>query len=269
MSAFVASQARAIFTYDLRFAPDTTGMSADGKTVNLYDAQGVANPQTNFTVQIWGQISSATGTSGEFWQSGYLSVKSVQVTSAFTSGGVTSALLTTPFSSGKNGSATAGNGITNDGITDWGASTTSWSSSTASPLFSWSNPDNQAKGYAASQGGEAVAGMTNGWEVLLGTFTVTPGTIAAQGDVDKDTQFALSVSSTGYKFSGIGAVVPNTTWYEDGTNPLKNGVTGATGTLAFGTNVDFKVSAGVPEPASLGVLALGGLALLARRRRRA
>jgi len=247
LSAAAASQAQASFTYDLRFAD-----GSHSKTVTSADAG------TTVTVQLWAQITGDSTLTNDGFQVGYINLQSsLTGGGAFTGGGLLSG-TTLGSHVGASGSnlGTAAANISLDGVADWGSSATSTNA-----------------GWMVWRGGNApgfVDGVTdteshsvnaNTWEVLLGTFTVTINNVNPIADQNSITHFQANFAP----LVKIGS--PNTTskgvlYYQDQlTTP------NADTTQVSTVGLDFFGPVNVPEPASLGVLALGGLGLLARRRR--
>jgi hypothetical protein len=272
-SAIAASQAQAGFTYDLRFAPSSQGISADGKTVVLVDSAGVAVAQTTFTLQLWGQISGNTVMNDDVAQMGWVSLKSQQGSNggALTSGGLSGSAYNSEQFPSSNKLGAKSTTLSSDGIDDWGS--TSTASTANSAWFHWYNanggntapaPNVPGTTYGDPVAGKSqpVAGTDNAWEVLCGTFTVEVKTRAPQGLTDLSTSFVVGDIPTGIK-TGLSSTDPGILFYQDGSATQVK--TGSTGTGA--TFVIQAVTTEIPEPASLGVLALGGLALLARRRK--
>jgi len=269
ISAIAASEARASFTYDLRFAPSSEGISADGRTVTLVDNAGVKVSQTSYTLQLWGRITGDTIFNNDAWNKGLVSVGSAAAGAgqALTGGGITSGVAnTTNFSqSVTNG---AGQDFTGDSISDWGSNTSSTSSQGTKWLY-WQNTTVNSGGLGngfvpdplnPTTTSHAYSGdTTNSWEVLIATYVVDASHIATQGDSALDTVFSLVTLPTSVKVTST-TNATSLVYYQDGSGTQSNA---SSATLS---GAKFEVAAGVPEPASLGVLALGGLALLAKRR---
>jgi uncharacterized protein YegJ (DUF2314 family) len=246
-SATFASQAQATFQYDLRLAPGQTG------AVDSHDVLLSSTTPTTYNLQLWGQITGTdTNLTNDAWVSGFVSEESVQgVTPAITSGSVVATALGTHV----NNVAALGSSanITNDGISDWGSGTTTattgytlWRSGAAT-AYTDGTADNQSEQVGP-----------NTWEVLLATYTVT---ITGQSSTAGTTTIAMLLP-TQVK-SGISPI--NSIAY------TQDGVANQSQFSNIG-NVVFTTTGGgggttTPEPASLGVLALGGLALMNRRRK--
>jgi hypothetical protein len=268
ISAIAASEARASFTYDLRFAPSSEGISADGRTVTLVDSAGVKVSQTSYTLQLWGRITGDTIFNNDAWNKGFVSVGSAAAGAgqALTSGGITNAAYNTA-NFPDNARLGAGQDFTGDSISDWG-SNTSTNSTQGTKWLAWANvtvnaspgngfiPDSQNPTTTS----HAYAGdPTNSWEVLICSFTVDASHVAAQGDSALDTVFNEVAVPAGVKVTSTST--------QTGLIVYQDGSAAAVSTGSIGPGAKFEV-AGVPEPASLGVLALGGLSLLARRGRK-
>jgi hypothetical protein len=251
ISAAAVSQAQATFTYDLRFAPGTIGATDAHDVV-------VTAPGT-YTLQLWGQLSGDSTLTNDGYIDGFVSVLSTQAGGgAFTSGGITGATLGTHASAAVL-SATVGtsNGAdaNGDGIGDWGSTSTA----SASPYLKWGGgapPAGYADGTTDAQS-EMVNATT--WEILLATYTVNVGTLSlATGGT---TTFGVNYQSN--VKTSLTSSLPQLDYVLDGsTTPVT--------TLNGQNNVVFSLAGGTittPEPASLGLLALGGLALMNRRRK--
>jgi len=256
VAAVSASQARAAFTYDLRFAPGQNVAGAtfvDSHNVNITQVGGT------YTVQLWAQISGNTSQTDDAWLYGYVnSVGSLHGSGgAFSAGGLNAASATnsTHLSQSNPGfqTGTGGADINSDGINDWGNSLSS--STVKAAWFKWGG--GAAPGYVGPAAGDSESERfdANTWEVLAGTFTITPG--GALGSDHATTTFTpqetfqVKLTST--------STVSGSSYFIDQLTTQSNVLPGNLG-LTFTAVL-------APEPASLGFLALGGLSILARRRR--
>jgi len=252
MASLVGGQAaNAAFVYDLRFAP-SQGQS-DAHTMNL-TAAGIG---TAVTLQLWGQITGNASNADDGWTHGFLGIASTQLTGgAFTGGGLSNGLVdATNFSAANSANGLAAN-ISSDSIGDWGSTSTATATSTAGGWLLWqattaSPPGFQPNGAAVAGHSQAVAG--GGWEVLLATFTLTFGGSLNLGTTKFDVVSGLTGNVKTGAVSTAAALISTV-----------DGVTTGTATTSGGINV---IGVIVPEPASLSLMALGSLALLARRRK--
>jgi len=256
--ASAVSQARAGYTLDLRVTGGPTAATNGGKLVT--------NPAAgDYTVELWSQISGNTTFTDDSWTNASYSLASnVGVGSpnnSFSGAGTGITAVSIPAvwdNSVVQSSAT----ITNDSVQDWGnASNAVGTSQILSGAFS------------AQAGGGSLGHQVNAntWEVLLATITVHVGGLVAQDAVDHQTTFnVISPLGGAFQWSGIGKVHPfNATI--DGVTASGTGTSLTSTTLTINSPVVFDIPSAVltPEPASLGMLSLGGLALLARRRKNA
>jgi len=250
------TQAKAAFTYDLRVTGGPTAATNGGHTVS--------DPLSgDYTLQIWGRVTGDTDPTNDTASFGYFNVlSSTPASNLLTAGsGVsTLAVAVPPWTGG--GVSVNGNGpanLTPDGTADWGD--TDQSSPGTWAEFLTSSPSVALGSTTAT----SKAVNANTWEILIASLTVhVNGTTGAAGETD----FNVGVPTQTGSF-GFGTGKKHTVQY------VLDGVT-ANGTTAnlTGTNTNPQTISGVqfltavPEPASLGVLALGALALVARRSRK-
>ncbi len=272
-----ASQARATFQYDLRFAPGQPG-ETDPHDVTL-DA---SSPAT-YTLQLWGQISGDTNFNNDAWNDGFVSIESIQGTApAFTSGGVISAQTGTHVSANNsNGKSTFTNGtsanITDDGLTDWGrgdtlavTGTTLWRGGNA-PGYIGGTPDAESEQVDA-----------NTWEVLLVTYTIAVGDQAPVGGATSFDVLATPIIRNGVipgpplvAYTDDPLVPSGSVTVSDNTHPFQNTAYSIIGNVNFSTfggvpstfTPEFITIPTTPEPTSLSLLTFASTTLLNRRRR--
>lgn len=138
--------------------------------------------------------------------------------------------------------------------------------------------------YTRTGGYAGFTGSSEGWN-FLGTFSTTRAGITVNAPIVLDnfvlltqgqtTSFylhALGTLGTGIRYTGTGGSPPQTTWSNGDLELFSD--TARTGGVPFGgTAFEPRTFSGtvhyqpIPEPMTLGALALGGL-LIARRRRR-
>jgi len=285
------SQAAVVMNLDMRLAgsgstitggtgTQPAGVSADGKLATL-GSGGI------YQVEVWGQITDASHNwSNDAWTNFNWNVQSNQTVGggALAGGGVTAGALASSATGGNANVPAAGTGITADGISDWGAATTT----TSAGWINWQNANGSTVvGFLAGNTTAVtrqVPGNADMWEVLLATFTVDASTLHSADALDHQTAFQLG-SMDKFRTSPTATSAANK-WVlgasiEDskvntalmglgGTAMTDRGSTINTGTgQSAGPGVIFDLPAAVtiPEPASVGVLVLGSLAILARRRK--
>ena len=249
----LASSAQAALTLDLRFS--------DGSKLK----QITAGDLTPISINVWAVVSGAAGNSAEEGLQSVIGAFRSNVISAGFTGGITSAAL----GSGWGGSGSAVGVATNlsaDGIGDWGnASNTPLTLGTTffRARTSKSVPNQIDFGDATSPGGSTFNSLADGGaEFLIGSVVFTP-TAAPQGAI---LDYAPNTV--------LGGTVAPAGWWEDAgdtsaANPtggklVSNGTLGpATPNVALGT---VRIEVPIPEPTSLGLLGLGALGLVRRRR---
>jgi len=288
-AAFASQSEAATLNLDLRFVPTGTttgsnvqpgGVSADGKTAILTPADG-----GTYDLQVWAQITDPTHT---FTTDGVGSlafrINSAlpgAPTGALNGGGVSSVTLSSVTNtSGNINSANNPANNTVDSVADWGGSTTA----TSAPSFwiTWGNSGSGGYHFGTAQSGvsQAIQGNADGWEILIASLTINATSLVTQDVVEHDTNFTIGAydkraavpsgtsSVENFTLNGVAkASQTSPTLFSVGGVTLGgNGLTTGSGVITDGPGVSF-ILLPVPEPASMGVLALGGLALLARRRR--
>jgi len=251
--AAIASQASAAMVLDLRFA--------DGSKTK---ALGAADAGKTVTVLIYAKVTGTDGlTTNDGLVNMFMSTTSQIVgTSMFVSN-------TAGFMSGATaGSQTAFNitkagasaDLNADGIKDVGS--TSTSSTPSSNYISLASVNTPLAKYAGDSGVVGAA-ITGGYEFLVGQLTFTVGTFT--GNVDNTSQVKINAVVPNW----TGTTYSKATWYQDGTavgnKKLWYTSTSPGNSLTAGTAITFTY---VPEPATMGLILLGGLGLLARRNRR-
>jgi len=252
-----ASRVNAAFTYDLRITGGPTAATNAGHTVT--------NPSAgDYSAQIWARVTGDTNQANDVMLAGYLNVFSTQVGGGLFSGagtGVTSLAIAVPPWVGSASVSGIASDITSDNVQDWGSNDTSTDASPDGIKSAWTVWQNTG-GFVP---GTTIAGQSqqvnaNTWEVLIANLTIHVANVGSTGETDIN----LGIPGTAGVFSfatgaqGVGKHKP-VNYTPDGAS-----VTAANNGLTAGTGIAFVV---VPEPASLGVLALGALSLVARRRR--
>jgi len=274
VSAIVSTQAHATFTYSLQFAgtqPTGAVISTDGKTATI-QGNNTASAVGTYNLQLWGIITDTAAYNFDaVWSQGAVAIGSGVggAGAALTSGGITGATLVGPLAAtGVRTGVTSE--FTGDTIADWGASAGTPSSNGLKWLY-WQDQNSTVMGVAGFQPSAVIAGQSqavpgdpNSWEVLLATFTVNVlGLAAPTGLTPNQTTFSLVAPP------GASGISTGATSHANGLSFYQDGVATQLNAGSAGTGVTFAVAptANTPEPASLGVLALGGLALLARKKR--
>lgn len=240
--AFPSPIQAASITYDLRL--DNGSHSAI-----------VSSPGT-YGMQLWVDV---TGTDGNHLNDGlqdsYVVVASqpyLQVGGGALvgGGGITSGAGLAPFN-GNGYQVGQANDINGDGVMDWGITSTNGSDTNYMLIRSGDTT------LAGSSVGDAVD--SNTWEFEVATFTVHVNAVGASGDSTTFRVQQPDATKAGL-FYAIYAV-----YQADGT--ITSVTSDAVGSLySAGQGVTFIVP--IPEPASLGLLGLGALGLLGRRRNR-
>jgi hypothetical protein len=241
------SQAQGVpfgFNYDLRFAPGQEG------AVDAHNVVLDAGSPSSYTLQLWGQIQGDGSFNDDQWISGLVSAESVQsATPAFTSGGITGVTIGSHVTLGSF-VGTANSGITADGITDWGSA----SLASTAGYTKWGTAP---AGVEGTTDGESEAVNATTWEILLATYTVGVGGV---------TYSAGGLTSMNMLIPRKLANGDNTLSYVSGVDGLsESGADSFNFTLSG--NVNFTTT-GAPEPGALGLLAIGSLTIVSRRRSR-
>jgi len=263
----LATQAQgAALNLDLRFAPGQSGVGADSKTAT------VSAPGT-YQLQLWAQVTDAT----HAWSTDMVNALSFGLQSsqgtpigALSAGGVTAITVSTVTSTSHNDAAASN--TSNDGVADWGAAATNPSSI----ITSWAQWANSS-GFAMGTTSPGASGQVSAdvWEVLLATFTFSAAGLPAPDGLTHTTGLGIVMMD---KYAKTPSGTNNANTFTLQGNPVGSS-SAASSFSVGGTALGVGVTAGpgvsfvlpgaviTPEPASLAMLGLGGLASLARRRK--
>jgi len=275
LAAASRAEAASTFNLDLRFAPTInnqypSNVTADGKTADMSGGGGT------YTLQIWGQITDPT----QDWSHDLLNAITFDIqsghttsTQLFTGGGVTGYtpfITPAPGATGTVAQTAVATNTTLDGVADWGNASTGPNGA----LTTWAQWGNASGGYAMGQtvtdaNGNKISGAAaaaNTWEALLGTITIDATHLSGLAGNQTFLPGSLDKVKTATSTANTNTVTLNGTATGSNVNPgsFSIGGTQMTAGVTVGSGVTFAV---VPEPASLGIMMLGGLALLARRRK--
>ncbi|HVT82656.1 MAG TPA: PEP-CTERM sorting domain-containing protein, partial [Phycisphaerae bacterium] len=238
-----ALNAHGAFTYDLR--------AVAGPTAALNGGHFIPDPSPgNYTLQLWGQLSGDSNLSNDAMAAGWFNLYTSGSQPLFSTpgSGITSVSIDPVWNVSITGSSS---NLSNDGLADWGSNnqtgTVGWSL--------WQSGSKPATGGAI---GHAV--NANTWEMLLATITVHISGIALTGQ-ETDINVGVPSVSGVFAYQGIGKYAP-VLYDADG---IIGHAAAASANLSAGNPVVFAIT--IPEPASLSLLALGALTMIARRRR--
>lgn len=232
LAGFLATSANAALTLNVVATNATGGASIlDGGKSVLFP-NGAAAAGATVTVDVVGVISGVANTPVTGINSAYFGL-----TSSGLDGNYTSAAVAAAFSASGSQAGTLQD-VNGDGNIDVGR---------LDPLAA------SGLDWAYARAANTQAGLSH----VLGTYTyVIDGLLGAPGQLQV---VPRAKSAAAPALAGVAQ------WYED--NVVRNlgfGAGGAGAVLPVGEPVTISV---IPEPASLGLVALGGLAALARRRR--
>jgi hypothetical protein len=226
--------------WDLRFADGSHVKNAiAGQTYNL---------------ELWARVS---GTNGNIVDEGIkdalISIASTQLNGgAVATGGITSVTIPATFQSfsGTTPQHSTGtsNDITNDGIIDWGG--TSTSSGDPSYIFP------HASGFVTSGGATGAAVDANTWEFLMASLTVTVNSLTGANGTTTFNSVKPNATGPGLAATYIFARVDNAIY-----NVASNNATNIASTYNNSQGVTF-----IPEPTTITVLGAASIALLRRRK---
>jgi len=231
--AAVGVSANAALVMDMRFSGGGTNVDLDRN----------ASINADYTVQVWAKVTGS-GAGAEGITYSYGAAQSVQVGGGALIGatgvGITASTLNSAFDTGAQ--VGAASNTTGDSIADWG--TASVATSSVKYSADVSNSTSATSGVTSNA-------ITNGTEFLVGSFTIHVITTGATaGDVTKFQWVRPSWASPSPKYQ---------TTYPDGAGDTNNAsYSSSNGMVTFTL---------VPEPVTLALLGMGGIGLLARRRR--
>jgi len=254
-TGLIAVNANAGVVFDLRFSgaqPVGSGGAGDG----LHSLGAV--PGT-YHLDLWARVSGTNGTTtDEALTNVYTSIASLQTNGgAVTAGSLANAQTTSTFtSSGISGNGGPAN-LSSDGIGDWGG--TSSNLNDTNYLFSRS-PN-------ASSGGE-LGGVVNAnsqsvdantWEFKIATYDIVVSAVGGTGV----TGFNVVKPNATFKGTTITAATYLVSKVDNTTLNITSANVGGTYTGSTGVSL-----VPVPEPTALGLLGVGAVGLISRKRRK-
>jgi len=250
-----AGTANAGVLYDLRFAgaqPVGSGSAGDG-------VHSLGAVPGTYHLELWARVSGTNATNADEGLTNiYTAIASQQQSGgAITAGGLAAGAVVTPFDAtglARNGAA---NSISADGIVDWGGT----SSNLNDTNYMWSRT-----GTSGGETGGGTLGQANnssgiGWEFKVATFDLTVGATGGTGVT------AFNPVKPNATFTGTSIVtatyvvskVDNTTLNITTANQASQG----TYTNSLGVSL-----VPVPEPTAIGLLGVGAVGLISRKRRK-
>jgi len=253
-TGLIASNAFAGVVYDLRYAaagqPAGSGLAGDG-THSLGAVPGT------YHLELWARVSGTNATnSDEGLTNIYTAIASSQSSGgAVTTAAMANGVVSAPFDAtglARNG---APNNISSDGIGDWGGT----SSNLNDTNYMWSR--------TGTSGGEIGGGTiglpdgVTGWQFKVATFDIVVGAVGGTG--------VTSFNPVKPNATFTGSTIVNATYVvckvDGSTVNITSANAASSGTYSGSQGVSLVP---VPEPTALGLLGVGAVGLISRKRRK-
>jgi len=242
--------------YDLRYAPagQPAGSIVPADPSGVHVRGAVAG---TYHLELWARVSGTNATNADEGLTNiYTTLASAQISGgAITAGGLANGAVVTPFDAtglARNGAA---NNVSADGIGDWGGTSANLNDTN----YMWSRTG--TSGGEVGGGTIGVADGTTGWQFKVATFDLVVGATGGTGVTafNPVKPNATFTGSTIVNATYVVAKVDNTTLNITTTNAASSG------TYSGSTGVSLVP---VPEPTAIGLLGVGAVGLISRKRRK-